>query len=556
LRDAITWSYDLLAAGEQRLFRLLAAFVGGSTLAAVAAVADAAGDIEVDLLEMVASLIDKSMLFRLGAASEPRFGMLETLQEYGADRLTAEGEEPAARRAHAAYFLALAQKAEPHLRGPDQSSWLERLDSELGNLRAALRWFLDGGEPEAALRLGCSLGRFWYVRGDLAEGRRWLEEALDSRGVDPVERARALRIAAMLASYVGDLDRAEALGGEGLATSRELGDERGMAGSLAALGLAARSKGRYAESRRAYEESVAILRGLGETSQLAEVLARLSTSVLQAGDFPEAAAASRESLDLFRQLGDADGVAYSLCALGITLLRQGTEAEGAEAEGTEAEGERLVEEALVVARAVGNRRHTSRALWGLGFAALRKGDHRTARSLCEEATAIASEFGDRWFLTFCLSTLASVLSLEDRPEEAVLLLGAADALREAIGASISPVFADELEGAVAATRAVLDVGRFAVVWSRGRGMSPEQALAAVRARAPERPEPARAGAGLSGRETEVLRLVAKGLTDAEVAGELVVSRRTVHAHLRSIYSKLDIRTRAAATRYALEHGLG
>ena len=134
--------------------------------------------------------------------------------------------------------------------------------------------------------------------------------------------------------------------------------------------------------------------------------------------------------------------------------------------------------------------------------------------------------------------------------------GAADALREVIGAPISPVFAGDFEDAVAATRAVLDEGRFAAAWSRGRGMSAEQALAAIREVAREEPEPARGGGGLSGRETEVLLLVARGLTDAEVAEEIVVSRRTVHAHLRSIYSKLDVRTRAAATRYALEHGLG
>jgi len=547
LRDTITWSYDLLAASEQRLLRLLAAFVGGCTLEAAAAVVDAGGGIEADLFETVASLIDKSMLLRLEASGELRFGMLETIQEYGTELLTADGEEPAARGAHAAYFLALAEEAEPRLRGAEQSSWLDRFESELGNLRAALRWFLDGGQPEAALRLGCLLGRFWYVRGHLAEGRRWLEEALESGSADPVERARALRIAAMLAFYVGDLDRDEALAGQGLEISRELGDERGIAGSLAALGLAARSRGRHDESRRAYEESVAILRGLGESSQLAEVLGRLSTTALQEGDFVAAQAAGQESHDLFRKLGDADGVAYSLGALGFALLGQGSEAES----------ERLLEEALEAAKAVGNRRHTSRALQGLGLAAMRKGDHRAARGRLEEATAIVSEFGDRWFLgVYCLPALAAVHHAEGRPEEAVLLLGAAEALREAIGAPISPWLADDYEGTVAATRVLLDAERFAAAWSRGRGMTPETALAAVREALPEESEPAHGGAGLTGREAEILRLVAKGMTDAEVAGELVVSRRTVHAHLRSIYRKLDVRTRAAATRYALEHGLG
>ena len=547
LRDTITWSYDLLDADEQRLFGLLAVFVGGFTLEAAAAVEEAARGIDADLFETVASLIDKSMLLRLEAGGELRFGMLETIQEYGTDRLTATGEEPAVRRAHAAHYLGLAEEAEPHLRGPEQGAWLERLESELGNLRAALRWFLDVGQPEAALRLGCLLRRFWYVRGHLAEGRRWLEEALESGSADPVERARALRIAAMLAFYVGDLDRDEALAGQGLQISRELGDERGIAGSLAALGLAARSRGRYDESRRAYEESVAILRGLGERSQLGEVLGRLSTTALQVGDFVAAQAAGQESLDLCRKLGDAEGVAYSLGALGFALLGQGSTAEG----------ERLLGEALEAAKAVGNRRHTSRALQGLGLAAMWRGDHGAARGLLEEATAIVSEFGDRWFLgVYCLPALAAVHHAEGHPEEAVLLFGAAEVLREAIGAPIPPWLAVDHEGTVVALRDLMGSERLDEAWSRGRGMTPEEALIAVRGAAPEQPEPGHGGAGLTRREAEILRLVATGMTDADVAHELVVSRRTVHAHLRSIYRKLDVRTRAAATRYALEHDLG
>jgi tetratricopeptide (TPR) repeat protein len=154
-------------------------------------------------------------------------------------------------------------------------AWLERLDRELGNLRVALRWSLDSAAPEVALALGGSLGRFWYVRGHVAEGRRWLEEALEaSAGADSSDRARALRVAAMLANYVGDLDSAELLAAGALALSAKLLDERGTAASLAALALAARSRGRYEECRRAYTESAAILRAYGESSQLAEVLAR------------------------------------------------------------------------------------------------------------------------------------------------------------------------------------------------------------------------------------------------------------------------------------------
>ncbi|HUG64376.1 MAG TPA: tetratricopeptide repeat protein, partial [Gaiellaceae bacterium] len=282
-------------------------------------------------------------------------------------------------------------------------------------------------------------------------------------------------------------------------------------------------------------------------SQLGEVLGRLSTTAIQEGDFEAARAASEESLELFRELGDAAGVAYSLGALGFALLGQGSVDEG----------ERVLEESLDAAKAVGNRHHTSRALHGLGLAAMRKGDLRVAGGRLEEAATIVSEHGDRWFLgVYCLPALAALHHLEGRPEEAALLLGAAEALRDAIGAPISPSLADDYESTVAATRSLVDAERFAAAWSRGRRMTPEEALAVVREAAPEEPGPEQGGAGLTGREVEILRLVARGMTDAEVAHALVISRRTVHAHLRSIDRKLDVRTRAAATRYALEHGLG
>jgi len=541
LRAAIGWSYDLLDPDEQGLFRLLSVFAGGFTLADAGAVAAAAGGTGGDILDHVASLVDKSMLVRLETNGESRFSMLETIQEYGAERRNAAGEDAMTRQAHAACFLALAQQAEPHLRGLEQDAWLERLDRELGNLRAALRWSLDSGAPHVALALGGSLGRFWYVRGHIAEGCGFLEEALEkAAGTDSADRARALRVAAMLANYFGDLDRAEVLAAEALALSGKLRDERGVAGALAALALAARSKGRYDESRHAFAESAAILRAYGESSQLAEVLARLSIALIGAGDLAAAEAASRESAELARKLADTDTLALSLNALSEALILQGALHDG----------ERVCEEALAAARVVGNRRYSSRVLWVRGLSAARKGDGRAACDLLEEAAAIADEYGDRLLVEGCLVIMAGILLGQGRPESAVLLLGTAEALNETIGAGIPPWMAQPVAG----VRDALDAEMFAAIWARGRTMTGEEALAVVRSEAPSNPRTVRGAGGLSRREMEILRLVAAGLTDAEVAGELVVSRRTVHAHLRSVYRKLDVRTRAAATQYALEHG--
>jgi DNA-binding CsgD family transcriptional regulator/tetratricopeptide (TPR) repeat protein len=511
----------------------------------------AAGGVGTDFLATVESLIDKSVLVRQ-VAGEPRFGMLETIQEFGQERLIGKGEEAAVRRAHADYFLDLAEQAQSRFHGPEESPWLDRLDNELGNMRAALRWLVDDGQAEVALRLSSALARFWYVRGHLAEGRRWLEEGLRYSEVDRAVRAEALHLAARLAAYMGAYDRAEVLAREGLEDSRRRDDARGMAGSLAALALVARSRGDYAECRRTSEESAAILRRIGEPARLADVLGRLASAAFMEGDFTTAQKVAREALALSRELGDTEGASYSVATLGIALLLERSDATVA------AEADVLFGEALEAARVVGNRRQTTRPLAARGIASRRKGDLHLARDLIEEAIVITSEYGDRWFLAgFCLPALADVLAAMGRHEDAACIFGACDAAMTEMGATMPPGFAVFVGVAEPAVGAALGAERFAEAWSRGQKMTIEEIVAAVlEAEATDEPQRVTSQTELTRREREVLRLVAKGMTDADVAGELIVSRRTVHAHLRSIYRKLDVQTRSAATRYALEHELG
>ena len=218
LRSTIEWSYELLEEGEQVLFGRLAVFSGGRTLEAIEAVCDAEGDLPVDAFEGVSSLLDKSLLGQEeGSNGEPRFVMLETIHEFAREKLEESGEAEEIKRAHAEYFLTLAEEAYPELKGPDQLEWLERLEAEHDNMRAALSWALERKEAEVALRLGGALWWFWAMRGYHSEGRRWLEEALaiDGRG-SPVSRAMALAGAGWLASQQGDLDRAQEACEEGL----------------------------------------------------------------------------------------------------------------------------------------------------------------------------------------------------------------------------------------------------------------------------------------------------------------------------------------------------
>jgi predicted ATPase/DNA-binding CsgD family transcriptional regulator len=545
LHGAVAWSYGLLEAEERRLFRLLGVFSGGCSLEAAEQVAGATG-----LLDTLASLIDKSMLVRLeGAGGEARVGMLETLREFAHGELVATGELPAAEEAHADWCLRLGAEAETALRGPDQRAWLDRLEVELPNLRAALRRLIDVGRHADALRLACSLDRLWSVRGHI-EGRRWIEEAVAGGPTEASLTARGLALAATLAHYGGELGVAEAEARRAAGAAADLGDDAGRAAALAAVALVHRSRGRYAESHELYGESIAILRRLGAQAQLGETLAREAILAMHEGDYARCVELGEESVEIARGIGDHATVAYVAAPFAIARVLSGDAGSAAT----------LLEDSLAAARAIGNRRHTSRALWALGVVALSSGEPAVA--LLEECCAICREFGDGVFLTTALPDLARAELAEGRPDLAALLLGAARAARAATGTAVMAWGGDRELAAIEGARAALGEARFQSAVQQGASMTPEEAFVLARAEGapaggssrgaePDAPPPE----GLTVREAEVLRLVARGLTDAQVAAELVLSRRTVHAHLRAVYRKLGVGTRHAATLWALEHGL-
>jgi tetratricopeptide (TPR) repeat protein len=267
----MTWSYDLLEASEQALFRRLAVFARGCTLEAAEAVcqavpAPAAGPGEsLGVLDEIASLLDKSLLRQQEQASgEARFRMLETIREYGLECLMVSGEEPAVRRAHADYYLALVEAAEPALTGPEQATWLEQLEAEHDNLRGALRWAESSGEAEIGLRLAGALCQFWLIRGHLREGQEWLVRLLGLTGASSrtAARAKALTRAGHLADNLGDYTAAHAFFSESLAIRRELGDQKGIATVLNDLGWVAWHQNDYIAARALSEESLDLWREL------------------------------------------------------------------------------------------------------------------------------------------------------------------------------------------------------------------------------------------------------------------------------------------------------
>ncbi|MDQ4077741.1 MAG: tetratricopeptide repeat protein, partial [Chloroflexota bacterium] len=306
LRTAIAWSYDLLDPSEQGLFRRLAVFVGGFTLEAVEAICDPA-ELALDVLDGLTSLLDKSLLQQTEQPDgEPRFVLLRTIQEYARERLEASGEAAAIRAAHAAFYLALVEEAARYVEDRPSTVWMEQLDADKDNVRAALEWFLAGGDAESGLRLADALWQFWWVRGYLSEGRDWLHMALarTAQTEATAVRARVLSKAGMLALMQADYAVARALFAESAALAHKLQDKRSLAKALSGLGMTAEwAEGDYEQARALQEESVILYREIEDREGLAYALNNLAGATLGLGDIAGARTLFEESLTIFRELG-------------------------------------------------------------------------------------------------------------------------------------------------------------------------------------------------------------------------------------------------------------
>jgi DNA-binding CsgD family transcriptional regulator/tetratricopeptide (TPR) repeat protein len=606
LRNTIQWSYDLLSPQEQRLFRQLSVFVGGCSLQAGEIVCAAPDDSDGmgQILDEMASLIDKSLVQQIEQeGDEPRLLMLETIREYALECLTTSGEMQATRQAHAAYYLALAEEAEPALFGAQQAMWLERLEREHDNLRAVLWWLLEQAEGmedeqsarnarEMALRLGAAVRRFWMIHGHYSEGRNFLERALAegvslaSTRVKASVRAKALNAVAQLTLNQSDHDQAETFAEESLALSREQGDSASIALSLYLLGQVAWLRGNFTAAGSLLKEALSLFRIVGDKDRVAYSLYNLAELAGIQGAYDRAPALFEESLALFKQQGNKRGIALSLLQLadalfnlqgdqtkirslleeGLPLFKEVGDKDGiafcfffsgrlALSQGDVFMARSQLEKSLTLYREMGDRRCISQSLCALAKVVAIQDDHTTARALYEESLAI-SRVGHKLNIASGLEGLAGVVALQGEPTWAARLWGAAEALRDAMEAPIAPVERPAYEQEVSTTRLKLGEKVFAATWAEGRTMSPEQALAAQR-HSPALPStsPATYPGGLTAREVDVLRLLARGLTDKQIAQQLVISRRTVNAHLTSIYGKLQLSSRSAATRYAFEHHL-
>ena len=435
LRATIAWSYDLLGEPEQHLCRCISVFVGGCTLEAVAVVYGGNGEpgvsaskaVSDDIVNEVESLIAKNLLRQIeGVEGDSRFLMLETIREYGLEQLESSGEGPGVNRRHAEYFLMLAEEADPHLRGPNQPQWLDRLEAEHANLRAAMVWSQESGDDELGLRIAAVLAWFWRLRGHLTEGRRWLEAMLNVCPDRTALRSKVLARTTLLTYGQGDNLRAMALADESLAIAREVEDDSAIGWALHAMGRVLHSKVEYEQAAVVLEESLARFRAINDPVGSSYSSWYLGNAVREQGDYERATPLYTDALRFARQAGDTWAIASSLLQIGTLAYRQ-KDLDRASV---------VLKESLVHYRSI-------RAPWGM------------------------------WFP---VSSLGVVAAAHGYAKRAVCLAGADKTLREAIGATMAPTRRADYEEGLATARRTLSKSAFDAAWSKGRSMTLEQTV--------------------------------------------------------------------------------
>jgi predicted ATPase/DNA-binding CsgD family transcriptional regulator len=511
LQATFDWSHALLSRAEQLLFRRLSIFRGGFTLDAVEVICTGDGLDRRRVLDVLTQLVDRSLVIADEIAGGTRYRLLEVVRQYADERRleadTADGDLAAR---HVAYYLGFAEEAERGSTGPDEPIWFDRLAREHDNLRAALRSLIERPSegPEAA-RLAAALWEFWFIRGFSTEGIGWLQAAATRAGAGGgAAKAKALHGLVVLGVFQEDYELAKTSGEECLTLYRELDDVDGVAAALTALSTAAAAGQR---------EDIPVSHLLAEARSLVpqlqdqRVLGNLryieGMLTLSKGDAVQAAECWREALTLHRTQSNLLGVAFILASLGLLAARLGDAA---------AEG-RLV-----------------------------------------EGLQLSRDLDYKLVIHHCLIGLGALAAGAGRLSRGARLWGAADAMTEAYGTHLTQAARALLdyEGRIATARERLDDSSWCVAWAEGRRMTADQAIAYALDEPAAQVSPVDGHpAGLTDREVDVLRLVAQGLTSADVGRRLFLSSRTVEWHLSSIYTKVDARSRTEAARFAVDHGL-
>jgi predicted ATPase/DNA-binding NarL/FixJ family response regulator len=501
LQAALGWSYDLLGGAEQMLWARCSVFTGSFDLDAAEAVCAGEGIAAGAVADLVDALVAKSILVRRPGGERARYSLLDTIREYGQLRLREAGQERRLRRRHRDWYAGLAARQEPL--GAQQMGWIDRLDADHENVRAALEFCrAEPGEAAAGLRMACDLWLNWEARGHLTEGRR-LAEALAGQAGPGRLRARGMWVAGYLALVQGDAAAARRWLQDALAAGQSLGDAQAVAYASQFLGRAA----------------------------------------WFTGEPDRGVALTEEALRRHRAAGDWPGVVLTLVQLGVMRTLMGRP-QAAVA---------LFEECAAQCGAHGERWNRSYALWGLSLASWLLGDSERAEEVQRAALGIKRDIGDQPGMALCLDALAWIAASRDQAVRAASLLGAAAAARNAIPAALPGPLAPHREAAVARARAALGEASFSAHLARGQAMPTARAVAqALQEPAPEAADrpPDVTLARLSPREREVAGLIARGLSNKEIAARMVISARTVETHVQHIMDKLGCTSRAQIAAWA------
>jgi predicted ATPase/DNA-binding NarL/FixJ family response regulator len=574
LRDEIAWSYELLKPGEQALFRRLAVFAGGFTLEAAEAMgwgaswAPQAISADLDVLNLLAQLVNKSLVTADEPEGSARYHLLETIRQYSHEKLLEMDEAVEVRDRHLDYYLQLAEAGEPHLHGPHQVRQLEQHAVEHDNFRAALQWGAKRN-ADAALRLAGALASFWARRGHPTEGRAWLQALLDQVDTLPklegetaqrrhAAQAKALLGLSILVLVAGDIAAALAHREASVRLYRQVGDRQGLGRALELLASAAMLRGDWALVEHALAEAVALRRETGDTLTLSFALSMQSGLLLAArGDLAAARVGMAESARLARETGMPAETAQAVMGLANIAIRVGEWGEA----------RTHMREAVTIFRQVGDHVRVNAAYSDLAHIERRAGNLEEAQRLYQQTIVVWQEFSQRAAVAHQLECFAFLARAQEQLVRAARLLGAAEVLRAELDSRMTIPEQAEYDREVTALHAQMEAETAAAQWAMGRTMTMEQAIAyALAGEVPEpgptlvEPNPVMPSlptypGGLTEREVEVLRLLAQGLTYAEIAEILIISRRTVNGHVTSIYSKLAVTKRVEATRFAMEHRL-
>jgi non-specific serine/threonine protein kinase len=567
LEAALDWSYALLSQEEQWVFLQLTVFSSGWTLAAAERVCAGAAQ---DLMMVLASLVDKSLVVVDRYLDEARYRYLETIRQYGAQLLAEAGETDQVRSRHLDYFTRWTEQADSHLSGPDQSTWLERFNLEHDNLRSALDWSQAAeSRAEQGLRLAAACGFFWKIRGYLTEGRARLLAALEweaSRG-PALPRARALLRAGNIAYLQSDYPLTRTLLTDALSISRSLGPpgKPELAEALDLLGELATEVGEYKQASAFFEEALAIYRALQDQQGIAGMLMQLGWAAMRTGDYRYASTLLEECLPLFRKLGNARLLGLALAGLGELAVRQGAFDRA----------NTLLKQSLALRQELGDRWGIAASLGSLGWLALLQRDFTRMADLLGNSLAIRLEIGELSGTAWSLEKLAEAASLQARNlpnphrqrgyQRAACLYGAAQALRQPLNSMIDSADLPEYESTLELLRTGLGRQAFDAAWAEGSAMPLQEIVSLALnpwvtpqdlAALPDAQAAKAKYGGLTPRERQAAYLIAQGKSNREIAGAMFVRVKTVETYITRILNKLGFDSRVQIATWVLEVGLG